>query len=157
MNDHTDANCVFCRIVAGMEPASMVHQDEVAVAFMDIRPATPGHLLVVPRYHCSSFTDLDPGNAAHLMRIAEPQDAALRASGLRCQGVNLFLADGEAAGQDVFHVHLHLIPRFEGDGMRITAQWTSPSRAELDETAAGIRSALISPGQSGIMKAAGDF
>ena len=110
MSQPYDVNCIFCRIVAGAEPASMVHQDEMAVAFMDIRPATPGHLLIVPRHHCVSLVNLEPGIAAHLMRVAVRLDVAIRSSGVRCQGVNLLLADGEAAGQDVFHVHLHLIP-----------------------------------------------
>jgi histidine triad (HIT) family protein len=140
-----DTGCVFCRIVAGAEPASMVHQDEVAVAFLDIRPVTPGHLLVVPRQHLASLVDLDPEIAAHLMRVAVRLDRALRSSGLPCQGVNLFLADGEAAGQDVFHVHLHLFPRFEGDGVRLSADWARPARGDLDELAERIRSALLSP------------
>ena len=146
MNDLTVANCVFCGIADGSEPAGIVYQDDLAVAFMDIRPATPGHLLVIPRCHCASLANLDPAIAAHLMWLAVPLDAALRSSGLRCQGVSLLLADGEAAGQDVFHVHLHLIPRFGGDGVHLSAQRTSPARAQLDETAARIRSALISPG-----------
>ncbi len=110
MSEPADAGCIFCRIVAGTEPASMVHQDQVAVAFMDIQPVTPGHLLVVPRLHCASLVNLEPDIAAHLMRVAVRLDVAIRSSGVRCQGVNLLLADGEAAGQDVFHVHLHLIP-----------------------------------------------
>jgi diadenosine tetraphosphate (Ap4A) HIT family hydrolase len=125
----------------------MVHQDEVAVAFMDIRPATPGHLLIVPRHHCASLVDLDPEIAAHLMRVAVRLGAAIRSSGVHCQGVNLFLADGEAAGQDVFHVHLHIFPRFPGDAVRLSADWGRPTRGELDEVASRIRSALISPGQ----------
>jgi histidine triad (HIT) family protein len=145
MSEPDYADCVFCRIVAGTEPASMVHEDEIAVAFMDIRPATPGHLLVVPRHHCASLVDLAPDIAAHLMRMAVRLDAAIRWSGVRCQGVNLFLADGEAAGQDVFHVHLHLIPRFRGDCMRISAAWGTPTRGELDEVGSRIRAALISP------------
>lgn len=76
------------------------------------------------------------------MRVAQRMAAAVRASGVRCEGVNLFLADGKAAGQDVFHVHLHVIPRFPGDGMRIGADWGRPSRAELDALAGRVRAAL---------------
>jgi histidine triad (HIT) family protein len=146
MSDTADADCIFCRILAGTEPASLVHQDEVAVAFMDIRPVTPGHLLIVPRQHRASIVDLDPDIAAHLMRVAVRLDRAIRSSGVHCQGVNLFLADGEAAGQDVFHVHLHLFPRLPGDGVRLIADWGRPARDDLDEVARRIRSALISPG-----------
>ena len=142
MPDQSDPNCVFCRIIAGREPASLVYQDERALAFMDIRPAVPGHLLVIPRSHAAALAGLDPDDAAHLMRVAQRMAAAVRASGIRCEGVNLFLADGEAAGQDVFHVHLHIIPRFPGDGMRIGAAWSFPDRSELNAQAARIRAAV---------------
>lgn len=151
MSQPAEADCIFCRIAAGTEPASMVHQDHLAVAFMDIRPVTPGHLLVVPRHHCASLVDLDPDIAAHLMRVAVRLDRAIRSSGVHCHGVMLLIADGEAAGQDVFHVHLHLFPRFPGDAVRLSADWGRPTRGELDEVAGRIRSGLISPGESSIM------
>jgi len=75
----------------------------------------------------------------HMFRVAQQMAAALRRSGLPCQGVNLFLADGEAAFQEVFHVHLHVLPRNRGDGFRIHAKWRSPSRAELDSVAEKVR------------------
>jgi len=142
MDYATDPDCVFCRIIAGQEQASLVYQDERTVAFMDIRPAVPGHLLVIPRAHAAALADLDPDDAARMTRVAQRMAAAVRASGIRCEGVNLFLADGEAAGQDVFHVHLHVIPRFPGDGMRIGAAWSRPDRAALDAQAERIREAL---------------
>lgn len=110
------ASCAFCAIVGGAAPASIVYHDEHCLAFMDIRPVNPGHLLVVPRVHAAYLAELEPVRAAHLLRVARPLVAALRAAagrpaaGVRCEGVNLFLADGEAAGQEVFHVHLHVIP-----------------------------------------------
>ena len=134
--------CVFCRIVSGDLPSSPVHADDRALAFMDLRPATPGHLLVVPRQHATDLAELDPDDGAHLFRVAQRLAGAVRASSLRPQGVNLFLADGAAAGQEVFHVHLHVLPRAAGDGFRIDARFQSPSRAELDRHAADIRSAL---------------
>ncbi len=147
-----EPDCVFCHIIAGRAPAAFVYEDDSAVAFMDIRPVNAGHLLVVPRAHAASLADMDAASAAHLMAIAHRLDAALRASGLTCDpavpdragGVNLFLADGEAAGQDVFHVHLHVFPRFAGDGVRITANWKSPGRDALAADAARIRAALAS-------------
>lgn len=147
MPSPSDSGCIFCRIVAGQAPASMVYADDRAVAFMDIRPAVPGHVLVIPRAHVADLAGLDPDDAAHLMRVAQRVTAAVRGSGIRCEGVNLFLADGEAAGQEVSHVHLHLIPRYLGDGMRIGAAFGHPGRDELDAQAALIRAALqISPG-----------
>ena len=131
------ADCIFCQIVAGEAEASIVHDDGEILAFMDIRPVTPGHLLVIPKRHAPYLVDLDEATGAHMFVVAQRLAAALRASGLRCEGVNLFLADGEAANQEVLHVHLHVFPRFAGDSFRISADWSySPPRAELDAQAA---------------------
>ena len=135
-------DCVFCRIVAGTAPASVVHADETAVAFLDIAPMTPGHMLVVPRAHASGLADLDPDAGAHLFRTAQRLAGALRRSGLRCEGVNLFVADGAAAFQEVFHFHLHVLPRFPGDRVRLSYRAGRPSRGDLDSQAADIRSGL---------------
>lgn len=139
------AACVFCEIVRGTAPASVVYADDKAVAFMDIRPVNPGHLLVVPRTHAAYLVELDSGIGCHLFRVAMELAGAVRQSGIRCEGVNLFLADGEAAGQEIFHVHLHLIPRFEGDGFGMyfsPEYYQLPERAVLDEVAARIRRVL---------------
>jgi diadenosine tetraphosphate (Ap4A) HIT family hydrolase len=140
--------CVFCEIVAGRSPASVVARDDRSIAFMDIRPVTPGHLLVIPTAHLPSLADLPDNLAAHLFLVATRLAAAVRRSGLRCEGVDLFLADGEAAGQEVFHAHLHVIPRWAGDGFTIKVaayDAPAPERAELDANAAAIRGALASP------------
>jgi histidine triad (HIT) family protein len=134
------ADCVFCAIAAGSAPASIVYDDADLLAFMDIRPVTPGHLLVVPKRHAPFLVDLDEATGARMFSVAMRLAQAVRASGLRCEGINLFLADGEAAFQEVFHAHLHVIPRFAGDRFRIDADWSAtPSRAELDEIAAQVR------------------
>ena len=137
--------CVFCDIVAGREPASVVYSDETVLALLDIRPLTAGHLLVIPRAHAPYLADLDPAVGGHMFSVAQQMAAALRRSGLPCQGVNLFLADGEAAFQEVFHVHLHVIPRNPGDGFRIHAKWRTPSRAELDAVAERVRDGSAEP------------
>jgi len=137
--------CVFCRIIAGQEPASLVHRDEFCIAFMDRQPVNPGHLLIVPLAHASALADLEALSAERLMTVAQRLGDALRRSGLRCEGVNLLLADGEAAGQEVFHVHLHVVPRFaeDGFGFRFAPGYHQrPERAELDQAAASIRAAL---------------
>jgi histidine triad (HIT) family protein len=134
--------CPFCELVAGQTPASLVFEDENAVAVMDIHPLTPGHVLVLPREHASGLSDLDERTGAHLFRIALRTQRALRGSELRCEGVNLFLADGEVAGQEVFHVHLHVLPRFTGDGFGLVYKSSSrPRREDLDAVAADIRRA----------------
>ena len=134
--------CVFCEIVAGRAESSPVYEDEHVIAFMDIRPLTPGHLLVVPRSHADYLEDLDEDLGAGLFRAAHRLARALRRSGLPCDGVNLFLADGEAAFQEVFHVHLHVLPRTPGDGFRIKAAWRRPGRGELDLAAAKVRQGI---------------
>jgi histidine triad (HIT) family protein len=138
--------CIFCAIVAGEAPASVVWEDAVAIAFLDINPLTPGHVLVVPREHAGSLAELDPALGGRVFAGAMAVAAGVRASALRVDGVNLFLADGAAAGQDVFHVHVHVIPRFQGDGLEIRHAGTSPPREVLDETAAAIRTGLARSG-----------
>lgn len=137
-------DCVFCRILAGELPGTFLHRDEHCAAFMDLQPVNPGHLLVVPLEHAAHLADLDGAIAAHLMRVGHAMAAALRGSGLRCEGVNLFLADGEAAGQEVFHVHLHVFPRFQGDGFGLTLgpDYGPRQRSELEESAAKILQAM---------------
>jgi len=134
-------SCVFCEIVAGDAPASVVHEDERTMTFLDHRPITPGHLLVVPREHAGYLAELEPEDGAQLFRVGMRAAAALRASSLRCEGVNFHLADGVVAGQEVFHVHLHVIPRYAGDGfgLRFPADYRVRDRVELDEAADRVR------------------
>src|ERR1700691_1730212 len=101
MND-----CIFCQIVANQVPASIVFEDEMVMAFMDIRPVTKGHLLVVPREHCPYLGDVPSEVAARIFTVAQHLAAAIRKSTLKSEGINLFYADGEAAFQEVFHSHL---------------------------------------------------
>jgi histidine triad (HIT) family protein len=144
-----DPDCVFCGIVAGREPASEVYRDDRVTAFLSTGPVTPGHLLVIPNAHLPYLADIPEELAAHLFVVSQRLAAALRASGLPCEGINVFLADGEAAFQEVFHAHLHVFARFAGDGFTLdspTFAQPGPERAELDATASTIRSALASTG-----------
>jgi histidine triad (HIT) family protein len=137
--------CVFCDILAGKLPHSIVFQDDVCCVFMDIQPVNPGHVLIVPIDHAASLAELDGALGARMFQVGQRIAGALRDSGLRCEGVNLFLADGEAAGQDVFHVHLHVIPRYAGDGFGIRfgpRYGHRPPRKELDAIAGKIQGAL---------------
>lgn len=135
-------NCVFCQIVAGESPVSKVYEDDRALVLMTIGPVTPGHAMVIPKAHIAYMNDLDEDLGAHVFRITQRVAKAIRSSGVRCEGINLFLADGEAAFQDVFHFHLHVFPRYTGDGFGIQADWSNkPPREQLDRTAALIREA----------------
>lgn len=136
------SECVFCGILSGKLPSSMVYQDDRCTALMDIQPVNPGHLLIIPNRHATFLADMDEETGTHLFRIAKRVAAALRGSGVQCEGINLILADGEAAGQEVFHVHLHVIPRYQGDGFGFKfgpAYANKPERAELDAVALRIK------------------
>jgi len=136
------SNCSFCDILAGKLDASIAHQDEVCAALLDIQPINSGHTLVIPNRHAAHLADLDQHTAAHVFHVAQQVAAALRRSRLKCEGVNLLLADGEAAGQEVFHAHLHVVPRFKGDGFsfKFPSRYAiKPDRQDLDEVAEQIR------------------
>ncbi len=135
--------CTFCKIIDGRAEATFVHQDDNVVVFLTTGPVTPGHLMVVPRAHLPLLSDIDDRLGGHMFNVAQRMAMALRTSSLRCEGINLFYADGEAAFQEVLHAHLHVFPRYEGDGFRLDADWDqAPSRAALDEVGEQIRSAL---------------
>lgn len=136
-------DCVFCRIVAGTAPASVIHEDDQAVAFLDLHPVHAGHTLVVPRRHVPDLRSCDAGLAAHLFAVA-----ARLAPGIEratdADGFNVWTAAGRAAGQTVFHLHLHVLPRYHGDvfGPRPPGGPPPPaSRSDLDALAARIRAA----------------
>ena len=136
------ADCVFCDIVAGQAPASVVYEDDIVIAIMTIGPVTPGHLLVMPKQHIPYMAGMDEHTAMHLFKITLQMSQAMRSSGIRCEGINLFLADGEAAFQEIFHLHMHVFPRFKGDAFKIDADWSvRPSRKELDQIAEQLRRA----------------
>ncbi len=154
--DESEANlsgapeCIFCEIVSRQSEASIVFRDEQVTVFMDIHPVNPGHLLVVPNKHASSIDDVPEDACARMFIVGRRMARALRQSSLRCEGVNLYLADGAAAGQDVFHSHLHVIPRFHGNpgSLGLQADFiAAASRDELDAQAEAIRSSLDSPGE----------
>jgi diadenosine tetraphosphate (Ap4A) HIT family hydrolase len=135
-------DCVFCAIAAGHEPASFVHEDDTVIAFMDHQPMNPGGVVVTSREHVPSLSDLPEALGARMFAVAARIQRSVRESGVRCEGINLFLADGECAGQDVFHVHLLVVPRFGGDSVTITCDWPEiRPRDELDRGADAIRQA----------------
>lgn len=136
---------VFAEIIAGRSPASFVYCDEQVAAFMDIQPINKGHVLVVPVQPVRFLAELDEAVAAHLFVVGQRVAGAVRASDSSTTGVFMFLADGATAGQEVPHVHLHVVPRFAGDGLRFTLSEhydALPEREVLDEAALKIRTAL---------------
>ena len=138
-NGRLVSDCVFCELIAGEASQASSTRTRRSSRFMDLHPVNPGHVLLVPRRHVAAMEDLDEESGAHAFRIAMRMQRALRGSGVRCEGINLFVADGEAAFQDVFHFHLHVIPRFAGDPFKISADWKEAPRSELDRVATEIR------------------
>ncbi len=136
------SSCIFCRIVRGEVPAHKVYEDDKVVAFLDIYPINPGHTLIVPKQHYERLEDVPEDVLAAMMRAAARlAPAVLRATG--AQGYNLVVNVGRAAGQEIMHVHLHLIPRREGDGCKIMACARSkPGDEELAKVAEAIRKEL---------------
>ena len=133
--------CIFCDIVAGRTPASVVYEDETAVAFLDLFPVHQGHTLVIPREHWADLTACDPAVAGHLMQVSAALGPRL-VRALSADGYNVWTANGAAAGQRVFHLHLHLLPRFETDefGLRFPKNYPrAADRAALDELSGRIR------------------
>ena len=128
----SDPDCLFCKIVAGEIPAQIVHEDDRTVAFMDINPGSRGHLLVVPRRHARDLLEIDQQDLAATMGAAQRM-AARVGERLDADGVNLLNCCGSAAWQTVFHFHVHVIPRYEGDPLRLP--WI-PEPGDSDEIAA---------------------
>ena len=134
-------SCIFCKIIDGNVPSSKVYEDDICLAFMDIQPVNPGHVLIVPKVHFEDLADLPPDIGAHLFQVAQRIVVSLPKTDIKFEGVNLFLAHGEAAGQEVFHVHLHVIPRYQGDGFgfKFGPNYSNlPDRSELDAIASQI-------------------
>lgn len=113
-------NCIFCKIAAGEIPSYTIYEDDDFKAFMDISPASKGHTILIPKQHADNIFDLDEAVAAKLLPVASRIAKALKAE-LQCEGLNLLQNNGEIAGQTVFHFHMHLIPRYEGD--KVVVKW----------------------------------
>jgi histidine triad (HIT) family protein len=135
------SGCVFCRIVARQIPATVVHEDEHTLAFMDLGQVNPGHVLVAVKKHAENLYALDDAQAGAVLRAAARVARAIR-DAFAPQGLSVYQANGKVAGQTVFHYHVHLVPRFEGDGMALTWPVKNPPREKLEEYAAKIRGSL---------------
>lgn len=137
MMDH----CVFCKIVAKQIPAALVHEDEHTLAFMDIGQVNPGHVLVAVKRHAENIYALDDAQAAGVFRAAARVARAIR-DAFSPEGLSVYQANGSAAGQTVFHFHVHLVPRHERDGMELSWPVKNPPREKLAEYAEKIRAKL---------------
>ena len=137
--------CIFCKIIEAEIPAKVVYDDDSVVAFMDIKPINAGHVLVIPKEHAESLKDVSPEHLKNMAAVAKKIAAALKeALKTRCEGVNLHLADGTAAGQEVGHIHLHVIPRFaqDGFGLRFPPHYGKIAAEETDSVHKKLRTLL---------------
>ncbi len=136
-----DKDCIFCKIANGEIPSSTVYEDEDFRVILDLGPAAKGHALILPKEHFKDVCELDPAVAAKVLPLGAKIGAAMKKS-LGCAGFNLVQNNGEAAGQTVFHFHVHVIPRYEGGPSMVT--WTPGSEKPevLAETAEKIKKAL---------------
>jgi histidine triad (HIT) family protein len=134
----TDPDCIFCKIIAGELPGQIVAEDERTVAFMDISPATRGHVLVVPRVHVKDLLEIG-GDDLTAVVLAAQRMAARASDRLHADGVNLLNSCGRAAWQTVFHFHVHVIPRYEDDPLRLPWTPTPGSPEEIASAAVQLR------------------
>ena len=134
--------CVFCEIVAGRAPAIRIHEDDDYLAILDIRPFTRGHTLVIPKRHSVDLTDTPAGTLTGMLALGQRIARATRISGLAATGNNVAINDGKSAMQSVFHIHLHVIPRRDGDKMSFVKGMLLRRDPDREATGAILRDAL---------------
>lgn len=142
-NRNTAAGCVFCRIAAKQLPASVVYEDEHVIGLMDIGQVNPGHVLVVLKEHAEDVFALGDEQAAAVFQATARVARAIRGA-FGPDGVSIYQANGAAAAQTVFHFHVHVVPRWHGDGVTFAWPVQNPSREKLDGYAALIRAKMSS-------------
>ena len=134
-----DDNCIFCKIAAGEIPSETVYEDEQFRAILDLGPASAGHTLILPKAHFKDVTEISDEYAANVLKVAAKLGKAMK-KGLGCEGFNLVQNNGEAAGQTVFHLHVHLIPRMKDDNIDI--KWAQGECADGKKIAEEIKANL---------------
>lgn len=126
-------NCVFCKIISGEIPAHTIYEDEQFKVILDVAPATKGHALIIPKNHYANLYELPEDIAADAIKLAKKMMQVMTDK-LNCDGFNIIQNNGEIAGQTVFHFHMHLVPRYKGDGEILKYVSLHPSQDEMEET-----------------------
>lgn len=134
-----DENCIFCKIIAGEIPSTAVYEDEDFRAILDVNPAARGHVIIMPKKHAANIFELDEAEASKVFPIAKKIATAVMKT-YHCDGVNILQNNGEAAGQTVFHLHVHVVPRYYGDGVNI--MWKAGETPDLQAVADEIKKNL---------------
>ena len=137
----TDTNCIFCKIANGEIPSKTLYEDDSFRVILDISPASKGHAIILPKNHAANLYELPEEDASKIMLVAKKVATALK-DVLHCDGMNILQNNGEAAGQTVFHLHVHLIPRYENDTVNIKWKPGTPDDIFLAEFAEKVTEAL---------------
>lgn len=134
-------DCIFCKIANGIIPSATVYEDDDFKAILDISPAAKGHVLILPKKHCANLLEIDPEVASKALLVAS-KIANAQKKALNADGINLLQNSGEAAWQSVFHLHIHLIPRYDNDGITVPWEHLEYAEGEAEEYAARIKACL---------------
>ena len=134
-------DCIFCKVHSGEIPSEKVYEDEHAVAVMDINPWTRGHAVVIPRRHAANIYEIDDAELSAVILAAKRLATTMRDTLRGCAGVNLLQSNGAVAWQTIFHLHFHVIPRYEGDPLQLPTRPLPAAPEELAEVAEEIRNA----------------
>ena len=134
-------DCIFCKIAAGEIPSACIYEDDDFKAFLDISPAVKGHVIIIPKKHADNLFDLSEEEASKIFVIASNIGKAIKEE-LNCDGLNVLQNNGEIAGQTVFHFHMHLIPRFKNDNVKITWNSTEYDKNEMEQLKDAIKCKL---------------
>ncbi len=124
-----DQNCIFCKIAAGEIPSSTIYEDEDFRVIMDINPASKGHAIILPKTHAANIFEVSDEVASKIFIVAKKVATAMKEE-LQCDGINILQNNGEIAGQTVFHLHVHLLPRYKGD--KINIKWSHKDKYDYD-------------------------
>lgn len=139
MSKHVDKDCIFCKIAGGEIPSDTVYEDEDFRVILDISPASKGHAIILPKNHAANLFELEEEDGEKIIKVAQKVGKAMMET-LGCDGLNVLQNNGKAAGQTVFHLHLHMIPRYTGDKVNIT--WTPGEGKDNAALAEQIQKAL---------------
>jgi histidine triad (HIT) family protein len=134
-------SCVFCKIVAKQAPASIIYEDKTVLAFLDIRPLCEGHTLVIPKKHYTDIFDISDDELVHVHKIAKKIAPAIKRA-TKADGMSIIQQNGSVAGQDIFHLHVHVVPRFNGQKLPSFSELKEIERTKLEEMAEKIRRQL---------------
>jgi histidine triad (HIT) family protein len=136
-----DESCIFCKIVVNKAPASIIYEDETVLVFLDIRPLNMGHTLVIPKIHYVDIFDIPDNVLSQMCKVTKLVSFAVKKA-TNVDGISIIQQNGKAAGQDIFHIHVHVVPRFEGQKLPPFSELREVERAKLDTLAKKIKNLL---------------